>query len=105
MTQRRCNSKHFTDLGAVLDKVLHQYRPKADQALLKVWDIWENAVGSAAAANARPAAFKGSILLVHVSNSSWLHHLRFMEKELIVKINQALGAENVNTIRLKIGPI
>jgi predicted nucleic acid-binding Zn ribbon protein len=105
MTQRRFNSKHFTDLGAVLDKVLHQYRPKSDQALLKVWDIWEDAVGSAMAANARPAAFKGSILLVHVSNSSWLHHLRFMEKELIAKINQALGTENVNTIRLKIGPI
>jgi predicted nucleic acid-binding Zn ribbon protein len=103
--QRRFNSKHFTDLGAVLDKVLHQYRPKQDQALLKVWDVWEKAVDSATAANARPAAIKGSILLVHVSNSSWLHHLRFMEKELIARINQALGIECVHTIRLKIGPI
>lgn len=105
MTQRRFNSKHFTELGAVLDKVLHQHRPKHDQALLKVWDIWDCAVDSATAANARPAAFKGSILLVHVTNSSWLHHLRFMEKDLIAKINQALGAESVNAIRLKIGPI
>ena len=103
--QRRFNSKKFTELGAVLEKVLQQYRPKQDQALLRVWDIWEKAVDSAMAANARPAAFKGSILLVHVSNSIWLHHLRFMEKELIARINQALGAESVHTIRLKIGPI
>jgi len=31
--------------------------------------------------------------------------LRFMEKELIARINQALGIECVHTIRLKIGPI
>jgi predicted nucleic acid-binding Zn ribbon protein len=105
MTQRRLNSKHFTNIGTVIDKVLHQYRPRTDQALLKVWDIWEAAVGSGVAAHARPAAFRGSVLLVHVSNSSWLHHLRFLEKDLIAKVNLALGAESVNAIQLKIGPI
>ena len=69
MTERRFNSRHFSNIGSVLDKVLHQYRPKSDQALLKVWDIWEDAVGDGIAANARPAAFKGALLLVHVSNS------------------------------------
>ena len=105
MGERRFNSKNFVGIGSVLDKVLQQYRPKSDQALLRVWDVWEAAVGDAIAANARPAAFKGSILLVHVSNSSWLHHLRFMEKELVRKVNQALGADRVTAIQLKIGPI
>ena len=105
MTEKRFNSKHFANLGSVLDKVLNQYRPKSDQALCKVWDIWEGAVGPGIAANARPAAFKGDILLVHVSNSSWLLHLRFMEKELVAKVNQSLGAERIKTIQLKIGPI
>ena len=105
MGERRFNSKNFVGIGSVLDKVLQQYRPKSDQALLRVWDVWEAAAGAAIAANARPAAFKGSILLVHVSNSSWLHHLRFMEKELVCRINQALGANHVATIQLKIGPI
>ena len=102
---KRYNSKNFIEIGAVLDKVLHQYRPKSDQEILKVWDVWPVAVGQVIAANARPAAFKGDILLLHVSNSSWLHQLRFMEKELIEKINRAIGGERVRSIQLKIGPI
>ncbi|MEJ2660011.1 MAG: DUF721 domain-containing protein [Desulfobacteraceae bacterium] len=105
MTQRRYQAKNFTNIGSILDKVLHQYRPKADQELCKVWDLWNITVGPEIAANARPAAFKGRRLLVHVSNSSWLHHLRYMEKELIEKINGALGAERIETIQLKIGPV
>lgn len=105
MSGKRFNSRHFTNLGSVLDKVLNQYRPKSDQALCKIWDIWEAAVGPGIAANARPAAFKGDILLLHVSNSSWLHHLRFLENELVAKVNQSLGGERIKTIQLKIGPI
>jgi predicted nucleic acid-binding Zn ribbon protein len=105
MAQRRFNTKNFTNIGSVLDRVLHQYRPKADQEICKVWDIWSLAVGPEIAANARPAAFKGNILLLHVSNSTWLHHLRFMEKDLIAKINCALGTARIETIQLKIGPV
>ena len=105
MAEKRFNSKQFADIGSVLEKVLHKYRPRSDQALCRVWDIWEAAVGDQIAANARPAAFKGDVLLVHASNSSWLHHLRFLENELVANLNQALGAERIKTIHLKIGPI
>lgn len=105
MAEPRINKRHFDKIGSVLDKILRQYRPKADQAVCRVWDIWDTAVGAEVAANARPAAFKGDILLVHVSNSSWLHHLRFMEDELVSKVNEALGADRIKTIQLKIGPV
>jgi predicted nucleic acid-binding Zn ribbon protein len=77
----------------------------ADQSLIRVWDLWEETVGANIAANASPAAFKGDILLVYVSNSTWLHHLRFLESDLIEKLNGALGAERVGKINLKIGPV
>ena len=89
----------------MLEKVIQQYHPVADAALIKVWDIWEQAVGSAIAGNAMPAAFKECTLLVHVSNSTWLHHLRFLEKEMLTNINKALGGTYVKTIKLKIGPV
>jgi predicted nucleic acid-binding Zn ribbon protein len=104
MTDRRYNRQKFTPLGQVIDKVVHQYRPQMDQSLIQVWDIWQSAVGDIVAENAQPAAFKKDILLVHVSNSTWLHHLRFMEKELILKINQALGGTRVRMLKFKIGP-
>lgn len=104
MTKRRLNRKNFAPLGQVLDKVVHQYRPQTDHALIQVWDVWQRAVGDIIAENAQPAAFKRDILLIHVSSSTWLHHLRFMEKELLMKINQSLGAERVRALKFKIGP-
>jgi predicted nucleic acid-binding Zn ribbon protein len=103
--KKRTINKTFTGIGDVLDKVLHQYRPITDQSLIRVWDLWERAVGEGVAANAWPAAFKANILLVHVSNSTWLHHLRFMENDLMANLNDALGRDQIKQIRFKIGPI
>ncbi len=105
MSNRRFKSKKFSPIGAVIEKVLHQYRPNMDQALLQVWEVWEAAVGKEVAAQARPAAFKGDMLLVHVSNSAWLHHLRYLENDLKAQLNMVLGSEKVRTLKLKIGPI
>ena len=105
MNDKRGNRKAFTPLGVVIDKVLRQHRPATQQSLIEVWDVWETAVGPAIAGNARPAAFKGNLLLIHVANSTWLHHLHFLEKELIAKLGQALGDERVQAIKLKIGPV
>jgi predicted nucleic acid-binding Zn ribbon protein len=104
MKKRRTNKK-FSDIGDVLGKVLQQYRPMTDQSLIRVWDLWEETVGASVSANARPAAFKVDVLLVHVSNSTWLHHLRFLENDLIDKLNRALGRNQIKNIRFKIGPI
>jgi predicted nucleic acid-binding Zn ribbon protein len=105
MPQKRNNRTAFAPIGTVIDKVLRQYRPPTDQAMLKVWEVWTEAVGPVIAANAKPVAFKGDMLLVHVCSSTWLHHLRFLEQEMILKLNGLLGGERVRRIKLKIGTI
>ena len=70
-----------------------------------VWDIWAPTVGPVLAENAQPAAFKGRLLLVHVSSSVWLHQLQFMKLELIEKVNAACGKKLVEDITFKIGPL
>ena len=102
-TKKRRSCPKFVAIGSVLEQVIQQYRPMAESSLIRVWEIWEQAVGAGIAACARPAAFKDSILLVHVSNSTWLHHLRFAEQEIIGKINIALGGPYVRKITFKIG--
>jgi predicted nucleic acid-binding Zn ribbon protein len=105
MTKKRRTNNSFAGISDVLDKVLHQYRPITDRSLIQVWDLWERAVGQSVAANARPAAFKTDVLLVHVSNSTWLHHLRFKEADLVADLNHALGRQQIKQIRFKIGPV
>ena len=104
MKKQRPNSKNFVPLGPVIDKVLQQCRPKTNQTMVQLWELWEEVVGAGVAANARPVAFKGDLLLVHVSNSNWLHHLRFLEKDLIRRMNQALGGDLIRNLKFKIGP-
>jgi predicted nucleic acid-binding Zn ribbon protein len=103
--KKRPNCIRFEPLGEVIDRVLPQCRPNHDPALLGVWKIWDQAVGAQVATHARPAAFKGSILLVHVASSTWLHHLRFLENDIRGQLNLALGGDHVHAIKWKVGPI
>lgn len=105
MNEKRSANKKFTPIGEALARVLQQYRPATDPFMIQVWNVWESAVGASIAANARPVAFKGELLLVHVSSSTWLHHLRILEKEIISKINAALGCSSVGAIKWKVGAV
>jgi predicted nucleic acid-binding Zn ribbon protein len=92
-----------THIGGILSDVLQRYRPETGQGMLRVWRVWERTVGEEIARNAQPAAFKGSLLLVHVSSSAWLHHLRFMKKDIVASLNHDIGHALVSDIKFKIG--
>ena len=59
--------------------------------------------GHVIAENAKPAAFKGRVLLVHVNSSPWIHQLQFLKTDMINNINQHLGDQLVDEIKFKIG--
>lgn len=90
-------------ISGVLTGLLKQFRPEAEQGMLRIWRVWDRVVGADIARNARPAAFKGSILLVHVTSSTWLHHLQYLKKDLVVQLNNDLGQAIVGDIKFKIG--
>ena len=80
-------------------------RKNPDLALYRVWDIWDATLGAGVSQNARPTAFKGRLLLVSVSSSTWLHQLRFQKAEMIARLNAALGDARVADIKFKIGAV
>ena len=92
-------------IGGVLDSLMKQLRPEAESDMLRIWRIWADAVGEDLARNARPAAVKGSTLLVHVSSSTWLHHLQFFRREVITRLNAGLGQNRVEDIKFKVGAL
>jgi predicted nucleic acid-binding Zn ribbon protein len=95
----------FVHIGKVISGVLKQYRTEPDFELKKVWQLWDETVGQAIADNARPAAFKGRLLIVHVNSSTWIHQLQFLKNDLISKLNEALGKPLVEEIKFKIGMV
>ena len=92
-------------IRSILDDVLKPYRSGPDFELKEVWRLWDEAVGEIIAQNARPAAFKGKLLIVHVSSSTWIHQLQFLKKEMMAKLNNALGKTLIEDLKFKIGPL
>jgi len=92
-------------IGDILNRALGKYRPAMDTAMTGIWEIWDQAVGAPIAMNAKPDAFKDGILSVNVSSSTWIHQLKFLEKEMISNLNTQLGTSIISSIRFKIGKI
>ena len=95
----RIKRHDFEPLNNVLQKALRQYRQEFDPDLALVWDIWDDIVGANVAENSRPAAFNGRVLLVHVTSSPWLHHMRFIKQDMIFSINKAFGKRLIDARR------
>ncbi|MEA2061330.1 MAG: DUF721 domain-containing protein [Thermodesulfobacteriota bacterium] len=93
---------NMTHISSVLDSALENFRVTSDTEMIRIWKLWDEAVGDTIARNAKPGAFKKDILLVHVSSSVWMQQLRFLKQDLISRINFALGQELVREIRFKI---
>ena len=92
-------------IGSIIDTVLKTYRRESDAELIQVWHVWDGIVGDVIAKNAKPAAFKGRILLVYVTSSTWIHQLQFLKAEMIGKLNEALGKQLIDDLKFKIGPV
>ena len=105
MRKKRKKLKESVHISSVLDNILNTYRQESDSGLSRVWSFWNDAVGKTIAENAQPAAFKGKVLLVHVTSSTWIHELRFLEKGIIDNINSVSGENLVEEIKFKIGTL
>ena len=95
--------KGAVPIGGILGGLLKGFRPEIQQGMLRVWRVWDRVVGADIARNARPAACKGSILLVYVTSSTWLHHLHHRRGELVEQLNSHLGQTVVSDIKFKVG--
>mmetsp|Transcript_3101 Transcript_3101/g.1817 ORF Transcript_3101/g.1817 Transcript_3101/m.1817 type:complete len:107 (+) Transcript_3101:5609-5929(+) len=102
--KKRKKNKNFFHVGDVINNIVSKYRYGTEAQMLKLWEIWENAVGKIIAENTKPAAFKGNLLIVHVNNSAVLQQLRFLKEDMITKLNNALKEDIVKNIRFRIGP-
>lgn len=105
MAQEKKRRSDLTRLGTIIPAVLEDCREPSDTELIQIWDMWEGIVGNLVAENAKPAAFKGKLVLVHVESPSWMHHLQFLKAELINKINKGLGKPLVEDMKFKVGPL
>lgn len=100
--------KEFVHIGLIIDTLLSSYRKNTKGAVGKldrIANVWSSATGTAIAENTKPISVKGGLLLVNVTSSVWMQQLQYIKDDLIVRLNAALGVEDIDNIKFKIGKV
>jgi hypothetical protein len=72
--------------------------------MVRVFEVWEEAVGEYNAAKASPESIKGGRLTVIVASPVWIEHFGYYKAEFMRRINEAAGAPLVSEIVFRVGP-
>ena len=91
--------------GEILQKILKKRNIPHTATDRHLLDLWRRAVGPQIAAQTHPDTVKRGALFVRVSAPVWLHQLQFMKEEILGKINELSGKEEVRNLFLTIGEI
>jgi len=72
---------------------------------MKIWEVWESAVGPQIATKAMPVSFRDGVLTVRVSGSAWMQQLSLMKGDIAGQLNEEIGEPLVREIFFKQGSI
>jgi len=103
---RRIRRKHrgeLTHIRDVVEAIFALPNYPLDLEDMKLWKLWDEAVGAEIANHARPSSIKKGVLVVKVSDSVWLQELEFRAYEIIERINSALQRGAITKIRFRVG--
>ena len=71
----------------------------------RIWEVWDNSVGTVIAQHAKPAYMKKGLLRVEVTDPIWLQELEFARENIRQKLNENMGREAVSKIEFRLGPL
>jgi predicted nucleic acid-binding Zn ribbon protein len=87
----------------VLSRWLGRQQIQAELCQYALWTKWDEIAGERLAARTRPTSLRDGQLTLVVASSAWLNELSFLRGELVRRINEVLGREEVKTIRFLAG--
>ena len=68
-----------------------------------VFDRWAEVVGESLAARTRPLKIDGSRLVLSVDEPATATHVRFLQAELLTRLEELLGPGRVTALDLRVG--
>ena len=87
-----------------VDDVVRSLHGTSARSLAGVFGRWEEAVGPQVAAHARPVSLVDGCLVVDVDHPTWATQLRFLETDLLTRLREVAGVDEVSRIELRVRP-
>ena len=93
----------LTLMRKLIDSSLDEGYLGLAREMVRVFDVWRDAVGDYNAAKAQPESIKNGVLTVMVESPVWIDRLGYLRAEFLERINLALGAPVVREIVFRVG--
>lgn len=87
-----------------LDRVVRRLGGASVDATTGLFARWVELVGEGVARNSRPVSIRGNVLVVAVDDPAWATQLRFLERQLLDRLDAELGAGSVTSIDVRVRP-
>ncbi|MFL6205245.1 MAG: DUF721 domain-containing protein [Acidimicrobiales bacterium] len=91
-------------VGESLDAVMRGLGAPEASGVHLVFDRWSEVVGEALAARTRPLRMDGGRLVLAVDEPAIATHVRFLQGELLARLEALLGPGRVTALDLRVGP-
>ena len=91
-------------VGESLDAVMRGLGAPEASGVHLVFDRWDEVVGDALAARTRPLRIDGGRLVLAVDEPAIATHVRFLQGELLARLEALLGPGRVTALDLRVGP-
>ncbi len=92
-----------TALGSLVPRVLGELGFAGTEAVLRIVERWEAAVGPEVARHCRPTALRGRVLEATVDSSVWCQQLQLRRGEILAALQRELGDEAPAELWLRVG--
>jgi hypothetical protein len=90
-------------IGKALDQVMRSLGAPEASGVHLVFDRWSEVVGESLAARTRPLKIEGSHLVLAVDEPAIATHVRFLQAELLARLEELLGPGRVTALDLRVG--
>jgi hypothetical protein len=104
MDKDKGKTRRPTRVGEIISESLEDGFLGLAREMVRVFEVWDKAVGAYNAAKARPDSIKNGRLTVLVASPVWIDHFGYLKAQFIEKINETLGTPLVRDIVFRVGP-
>jgi predicted nucleic acid-binding Zn ribbon protein len=92
-------------VGASLDRVAASLGVPLASTLSTVFASWPELVGESVAQHSRPRSLNAGVLVVAVDEPAWATQLRWLEADLLTRLEGSLGPGQVARIEVRVQPV
>ena len=89
-------------VGASLDRLSASFGGPPAGVLTAVFSSWDEVVGEAVAAHARPRSLRHGVLVVVVDDPAWATQLRWLESDLLARLATIAGEGAISRVEVRV---